>query len=286
MRQKWVISMVDGFVRIFRQAREHWTYKRSEYFHAWFEMLACAKYTPEPETRLIEGQLVAIGYGEFVFGRTSWSKRLNIPETVLRGLIKKLIKDDMIELVGRYNKCTVYKIKNYEKFNQRIDQQTDQQQTQQNQGVKGYNNQRIAGRKASKRPTGNHTQEVKEGKEFNKDSSREIENFRQRYSDFIDLIDEYLDILRTTRVSNKISNGVIYKVYEQMSKHPVVVVKYALHTIIKNPSLHSKKENYLYGILRNTKADEAVRKLNKFDSQIPEGKDYGINLRPEERYFD
>jgi hypothetical protein len=230
-------------------------------------MLACAKYTPEPETRLIEGQLVAIGYGEFVFGRTSWSKRLNIPETVLRGLIKKLIKDDMIELVGRYNKCTVYRIKNYEKFNQRTDQQADQQQTQENQGVKGYNNQRIAGRKASKQPAGNHTQEVKEGKEFNKDSSREIFNFRQRYSDFIDLVDEYFDILRTTRVSGKISDNIILKVYQEMERYPVVVVKYALHTIIKNPSLHSKKENYLYGILRNTGASEAAEKLRKYEAE-------------------
>jgi hypothetical protein len=47
-----------------------------------------------------------------------------------------------------------------------------------------------------------------------------------------------------------------------MNKHPVVVVKYACETVIKRPELHSKKENYFYGIMRNTTADEAEQKLN------------------------
>ncbi len=268
--------MADGYIKIYRQVRQHWTYKRSEYFHAWFEMLACAKYTPEPETRLIEGQLVTINYGEFVFGRTSWSKRLNIPETVLRGLIQKLVRDGMIELVGRYNKCTVYRIQNYGKFNQRTDQQTNQQQTLDNQGIEGYSDQQINQRLANRQPAGNHTQESRRKsrriKQFINDSFREIKNFRQRYDDeTLQLIDDYLDILRTTRVSNRISDSVICKVYEQMSKYPVIVVKYACNTIINNPALHSKKENYFFGIMRNTQADEAAEKLRKYEAEQAAG---------------
>lgn len=94
--------------------------------------------------------------------------------------------------------------------------------------------------------------------------SLEIENFRQRYdSDTLTVIDEYFDILRTTRVSGKIADSVVHKVYAEMNKYPAVVVKYACKTILDKPELHSKKENYLYGIMRNTKADEAERKLNQ-----------------------
>jgi len=106
--------------------------------------------------------------------------------------------------------------------------------------------------------------EIKSNK---KDSSREIENFRQRYSDFIDLVDEYLDILRTTRVSGKISDNIILKLYQEMEKYPVIVVKAAVLTIIRNPALHSKRENYFYGILRNTKADAAAEKLRKYEAE-------------------
>lgn len=117
----------------------------------------------------------------------------------------------------------------------------------------------------SSRPADDHIQEIKEVKR--KDYSHEIKNFKQRYSDFSGLLDEYFDILRTTRVSGKISDSVIYKVYQEMSKYDVIVVKYAVLTIIHMPVLHSKKENYFFGILRNTQADEAVEKIKKWETE-------------------
>jgi uncharacterized protein YqkB len=121
-------------------------------------------------------------------------------------------------------------------------------------------------------------------KKRTKDSSLQIENLRQRYSqEKLKLIDEYVEILKSTRVSNKLADSVLLKVYIEMSKHPEIVVGYACHTVINNPALHSKKENYFFGIMRNTKADEAARKLDK---QKIDQENYGINLRPEEKYFD
>ncbi len=100
-------------------------------------------------------------------------------------------------------------------------------------------------------------------KTIKKDLSLEIENFRRRYdSETLNQIDEYFDILRTTRVSGKISDSVIHQVYTEMDKYPPIVVKYACHTVINNPSLHSKRESYFFGILRNVKADEAEFKLS------------------------
>lgn len=52
-----------------------------------------------------------------------------------------MIKDDMIELIQKYPRFTLYRIKNYEKFNQHDNQQSNQQETPQPQGVSGDGNQ-------------------------------------------------------------------------------------------------------------------------------------------------
>lgn len=107
------------------------------------------------------------------------------------------------------------------------------------------------------------SEEKKKRSEEKKDYSLEIENFRQRYSDeTLKLIEEYFEVLRTTRVSGKISDSVILQVYKEMNKHPSIVVGYACKTVVDNPKLHDKKENYFYGIMRNTRTTEAEEKLN------------------------
>ena len=112
-----------------------------------------------------------------------------------------------------------------------------------------------------------------------KDYSPEFKKFRQRYSDLINLIDTYFDILRTTRVSGKISDSIIHQVYTEMKKYPVVVVKSACITVISNPNLHSKRENYFYGIMRNTPADEAAEKIRKYEAARTE------EAKPNEEYL-
>ena len=112
-----------------------------------------------------------------------------------------------------------------------------------------------------------------------KDYSLEIENFRHRYPDFLDLIDRYFDILRTTRVSGKISDSIIHQVYTEMDKHPVIVVKYACSTVVNKPDLHSKKENYFYGIMRNTTAEDAESKLEHEKPQKEGMTAWGTQIR-------
>ncbi|MEN6312761.1 MAG: DUF4373 domain-containing protein [Clostridiaceae bacterium] len=103
----------------------------------------------------------------------------------------------------------------------------------------------------------------RKGKESIKDYSLEFEKFRQRYdAETLEKIDRYFEILRTTRVSGKISDSIKCQVYDEMNKHPPIIVKCSCETVIKRPDLHSKKENYFYGIMRNTTADEAEHKLN------------------------
>ncbi len=131
------------------------------------------------------------------------------------------------------------------------------------------NNGNGAGTTMGKRHPDNINKESKESKENKNNYSLEIENFRLRYSkDTLTIIDRYFDILRTTRVSNKIASSVEHKVYEVLNKYPEIVVNYACKTVIDKPHLHSKKENYLFGILRNTSADDAypINRVSKTEA--------------------
>lgn len=115
--------------------------------------------------------------------------------------------------------------------------------------------------------------------------SLEIKNFRERYSEEqLKVIDNYFDILRWTRKHGKIADSVIIKIYKEWEKfHPVVVI-YALEIYVDNPKYHDKKENYCYGIMRNTSVGEVEsKKQNKdnvksFSNQQTNKKKTGFHL--------
>lgn len=99
-------------------------------------------------------------------------------------------------------------------------------------------------------------------KDNTEEISLQIKNLRLRYSEAqLKTIDDYFEILRTTRVSGKISPSVILKVYKKMNEYAPVIVEYATSLVVNSPAHHTKKENYLYGIMRNSTSDEAVAKL-------------------------
>jgi DnaD/phage-associated family protein len=115
-----------AFIGIDREIENHWIYQDAEYFKVWFEILLRARFSNEPEKRLIEGKLVTIEYGQFIFGRVSWSKRLKVSEQRLRTLFKKLVDDGMIELIQKFPKFSLYSVKNYAKYNQQSNHQREQ----------------------------------------------------------------------------------------------------------------------------------------------------------------
>jgi hypothetical protein len=114
------------------------------------------------------------------------------------------------------------------------------------------------------------------GKDINKGKnlSLEIEQFRSRYSpEQLEIIDRYFEILRTTRRSGTIAESIIHGVYADMNRYDPLIVEYACCTVVKNPKLHDKKENYFGGILRNTTIDEAVKELSGGRKNIGFSKD-------------
>jgi len=109
-----------------RSICSNWIYEDPEYLKIWITMLSRARYLHEDKTGLYKGINYVVAYGEFIFGRPKWSMDLNIGEQKIRTCIKKLIADEMISIVKKYSKLTIFSVTNYAKYNQQLDQQQQQ----------------------------------------------------------------------------------------------------------------------------------------------------------------
>ncbi|WP_028547210.1 hypothetical protein [Paenibacillus taiwanensis] len=107
---------MEGWIKLHRALHKHWIYQDAEYLKVWIEMLFRAKFSSDSKVELFDGQLVELGYGEFIYGRKKWSTRLGISERRLRTLVDKLLNEEMLKLVRSSNKFSIYYICNYEKY--------------------------------------------------------------------------------------------------------------------------------------------------------------------------
>ena len=150
-----------------RSIFEHWIYTDANCLKIWITMLGKARYKKETKTSYYQNIKYTLGYGEFIFGRTQWSKELNIGEQRIRTCLKRLLEDNMIVNIKATPKFTIYSIVNYEKFNQH----TNQQPTEQFQSFQGICNQQTNQQLTSNQPATNQqlttNKEGKEGKEGN-----------------------------------------------------------------------------------------------------------------------
>lgn len=178
-----------GFIAIDRDIENHWIYKDAEYFKVWFEILLRTRFSQEPEKILVGGQFINVEYGQFVYGRVSWSERLGISEQRLRTLFKRLQDDDMIEVVQRLPKLTIYSVKNYSKYNQQPNQQTNQQKDQERQGISDDANHQTNSISTANQPATNHqptSNQPHNNKEIKKQRNKVIKN---NYAEFVTLTD-------------------------------------------------------------------------------------------------
>ena len=116
-------------IPICRSIFKHWIYTDPEYLKIWLTMLGRARYTKEPKKIMFEGALATVNYGEFVFGYNAWSKATDVSIKRIRTLVNVLIDDGMIEKVKSTNRFTIYRVVNYEKFNNNDDAKTGSQES-------------------------------------------------------------------------------------------------------------------------------------------------------------
>lgn len=147
-----------AFIGLDRNIRDHWIYKDAEYLKVWIEILFCARYAGDPGKVMVEGQIVEIDFSQFIFGRIKWSDRLGISERRLRTLMDKLVAEDMIRLVKRAPKFSVFCVTNFAKFRP----QNDHQETLEPQGISVISDQQNVQQATSKRPANDQQATTKE----------------------------------------------------------------------------------------------------------------------------
>jgi hypothetical protein len=182
-----------GFIGIDRGLRDHWIYQDSEYLKVWMEMLFLARFSEEPHTELIDGDIIKVEYGQFIFGRIKWSQRLKVGEQRLRTLMAKLKKEQMIELVLEHRKCSVYALVNYAKFNHESNHQRDYTQ----QGIMEDANHQTNHLLTISQPSVNHQSTTKEqSKQRNKVNKENNKVIKTIYAEQVSLSeDEYLKLV-------------------------------------------------------------------------------------------
>lgn len=108
----------------------------------------------------------------------------------------------------------------------------------------------------------NKENEENENKEI-KDYVPQIKNLLQRYpSSFSELNKAYWNLIRETRVTNKIQESVILKTMEEWTNYSANVVEYALKRHLEIDD-KNKDEKYTIGIMRKTTNEEALDKLSR-----------------------
>lgn len=75
------------------------------------------------------------------------------------------------------------------------------------------------------------------------------------------VLEKYIDTIRLTRATCKISTNVVINLIEKFSKYEIDLIHFAMLTHIT--SHEDKKEQYTLGIMRNTNIHEARRRLMK-----------------------
>jgi hypothetical protein len=133
---------MENFFRLSRDIMKHWVYKDIYAFRVWMHILLRTQYSKEQTQNFFNGTWITQEYGEFVYGRESWSKQLQVPEQRLRTIMKKFEKEGMICNTKKvYPKCSLLSVANYAKFNRQPNQQSNQQNVLQPQSLDGDVNQ-------------------------------------------------------------------------------------------------------------------------------------------------
>jgi hypothetical protein len=249
--------VLAGYIKLFRDIQDNpiWFEKPFSKGQAWIDLILRANYRCQRMGP--QYQNVLVKRGQFLSSNVKLADAWGWNEKSVRRFMKYLSDCGMV-LYKSYSKFSVYEVSKYADF--------QSLETESLQGTRAEQKPSRGRAEAEQRPTNNKDNKDKNLR--NKNLILEIENFRKKYSsETITVIEQYIDIIKTTRQSNSIAISVEHEIYTEMNKHPEIVVLYACKTIIGNPSHHSKKENYIYGIMRNTPADEAMSKLNKYSKE-------------------
>lgn len=106
--------MPTGYIALHRKIREHWIWDNPEYLKWWIDLLLMVNH--EPKKVLINGKPQIIEVGETHTSETKLSERWFASRTTVRNFLKTLEDDCMIEQKKSRQKGTTIKVRNYEAY--------------------------------------------------------------------------------------------------------------------------------------------------------------------------
>ncbi len=173
--------------------------------------------------------------------------------SVIKRKVDQLIKENRLKIEDT-ELGTLFTVVNYESY----------------QGLDNYKNGNLERRKNAdgtgmERSENNNKNGNKDKNDKNvKDYTSKIKDLLPVFSsitNFNELNKKYWDLIRETRKNGNVAKSVIYNNMYKWKKYDPVVIEYALKSHI---DMHAgKKEEYTLGIMRNTKKEEAVDRMNR-----------------------
>lgn len=250
----------SGWIKLHRQIMDHPFYEESRIFsrhEAWEYLLLNANHAPGKV--LFDGQLIEVERGSFITSIRKLQERWKWSNTKVVRFLDVLEMEGMAS-VKRDTKKTVISIDKYGFFQGGEDAETtEKRHSNDAETTQKHTNKKNKEEREEKEEETRELPEAENGPSV----SQKISDFRHRYSsDQLKALDQYIQMLRHTRTSGKLADSIILKAYEFFDKFPPICVEYAVRTHTDTVEYHSRKENYTFGILRNTSSEEAAKKLS------------------------
>jgi len=227
-----------GYIKLWRKSKESSVFAHDGLWKLW--CLCLMKANHEEAEVMIAGLLkpIKLKPGQFITGRNSLHydyhqghlkkkyRRKAAPAviTVYRWLIQ--LENMQLLNIKTCNKYSIITIINWHQY------QTNEQQVN------------------NRRTTDEHKQELKEEL---KEETPDFFSLKERYSDQ-DLINRVFQAIASTRKSNKVAESVLFAQLQKWERYPVEHVEAGIRIYLeKDYAGQGKKEDYLFGIIKNQK---------------------------------
>lgn len=144
---------------------DNWVYEDAEYLKIWITFLLEA--THKPYKKLIGNNIEFLERGQFVFGRKKYSQRLNIKEWKIQKATELFVQDEMIKVIKRTNKYTIYEVVNYSLYQQQNQQEETSEITGLEQSKQQQHRQQNNSKASTEQQQSNTLQEYKNIRNIN-----------------------------------------------------------------------------------------------------------------------
>lgn len=239
--------MNSGYVKLWRKVKDSGWLRNHKLWVFWSYCLLTA--THKPCTVIVGCQQVQLLPGQFIFGRKKAAEETRLSEREVRTCLSLLKKSEnvTIKTTNKFSIITLVKWADY---------QAEPEKT--------------TSRKTNKRPTTDHIQEGKEGKEEKKGLSVLLGKYAGEERT---LIDQTLQAIAQTRKTGKTTDSVKASILQQLERYPQQQVFAGCRTYLdKQYHLEGKNERYLFGIIRNQTAEPTpappARAVSEFDRAL------------------